>query len=194
MIAGLIVCAGLSERFGAEDKMMADLEGEPLALHAARALAALSPDALIAVTRPDQAGLAARLADLGFAGAINPRPGDGRDSSIRLGLAAATAAPEVRGVLLCLGDMPRITPDLLRALIGNDPRPALCAHAGIASPPAWFPRALVAEILADGETPIRALVAHAGPALVAVDAEALADVDTPADLRHVRDHGTIGHR
>nr|WP_301183153.1 NTP transferase domain-containing protein [Sphingomonas quercus] len=186
----MLVCAGLSERFGAEDKMMAELEGQPLALHAAAVLAAVPLDERIAVLRPGQEELAARLTSLGFRIAINPRPADGRDSSIRIGLTTVSAAS--RGALLCLGDMPRITPALLGTLVGHDPRPALCVHDGIASPPAWFPRRLIAAILDGREDPIRAIVARAGPAQIPADAIALADVDTPADLGHVRQHGTSG--
>jgi molybdenum cofactor cytidylyltransferase len=185
MIAGLLICAGLSERYGAADKMLADLEGTPLALHAAQALAAAVPWR-IAVIRGGQRELAARLAGLDFTILVNPRPQDGQDSSIRIGLAEALAAPDMQGVLLCLGDMPRITPDHLHALAASDPRPALCVHDGVTSPPAWFPRALAVQIMAQADRPIHGLVRQAGPVLVPAAAAALADVDTPADLRHVR--------
>lgn len=192
-VAGLLVCAGLSERFGPEDKMMADLSGRPLALHAAGILSTLPLAGRIAVLRPDQHDLAARLRNLSFETAINPRPEDGRDSSIRVGLQAAIAH-DVRGVIFCLGDMPRITPDLLGKLAASDPVPALCAHEGLASPPAYFPRTLIAGILRDGDTPIRAVVARSEPAHVPADAEILADIDTPSDLRHAHAHGTACHR
>ena len=49
-VASVLLAAGRSARFGEADKLAADLNGKPVALHAAEALAGIGLGQLIAVT------------------------------------------------------------------------------------------------------------------------------------------------
>lgn len=55
-IGALLLAAGMSRRFGPEDKLLADLNGMPMVAHAARALDLVGPDRRIAVTGSDAVG------------------------------------------------------------------------------------------------------------------------------------------
>jgi molybdenum cofactor cytidylyltransferase len=121
-VVGLVLAAGTGSRFGG-GKMRARLDDRPLVAHVlatarkagvGRLLLVLGGDA--ATVRGDL--LAADPAALdGVLVAVNPAAERGLATSLRLGLAAATAAPAPAGVLVLLGDQPRVRPAVIAALI-----------------------------------------------------------------------------
>ena len=189
MTAGLLLAAGTSQRFGAADKLLAPLEGMPLVTHAAEALRAAGFDPLLAVVTSE------RVADLldGFS-VVRLPPGPAAQSR---SLAAGVAEAEARGaerVIVALGDMPRVTPELLRTVAER------CAQEGAAAaydgtrplPPAAFGRALFGDLRAmsgdKGAAPLlRTLEARA---LVTPPPGELVDVDTPSDLARLGNSGS----
>lgn len=178
-VAGLLLAAGLSRRFGPGDKLAAPLDGVALGLHAARALAEAGCAPLVAVTgtaAPDYAAL-------GFAVHANPAPEAGQAGSLAIGVAAARAAG-AEAVLVALADMPRVSAAHLRAVIaaghGADARVASVTGA-LASPPALFGRDWFDALEGlGGDRGARALLD--GAVRVAAPFAMLADVDTPDDL------------
>lgn len=181
-VAAILLAAGRSERFGADDKLMALLDGEPLALHAARRIAELAPGRRIAVCQSADGPLAARLAALGFEIAVNPHPERGLSQSLACGVAEAGAA---EAALVCLADMPFVTTAHLKGLLARfDAGAALVVaskRGDMAMPPALFARSLFGALqTGEGDQGGRALLS--GAALVAADAAELADVDRPDDL------------
>ncbi len=177
--AGLLLAAGQSARFGSADKLRAPLRGRPLVAHAAEALRAAGCDLLIAATRDTE--VAALLDEFE---SIRPEQDD-QSASLRAG----TAYAEDRGadrVLVALGDMPLVTPDLLRAIAERctETRAAAATDGTRAMPPACFPRPLFAELRAlTGDRGARALLDRLPEeALIAAPAGTLTDIDTKADL------------
>jgi molybdenum cofactor cytidylyltransferase len=178
-VAVVLLAAGLSSRFGADDKLAAPLEGLPLGLHAARMLGAMPFARRIAVVRdngPD-------FARFGFTPIVNPNPAAGQSGSIGLGVAAARMA-EPTAVLIALADMPLVTIAHVRALMerfDGTHRVVGSTDGERASPPALFDASLfpVLEGL-EGDTGARALLRDA--VLVGASAAELADIDTPDDL------------
>ncbi|MFW2831712.1 NTP transferase domain-containing protein [Sphingomonas sp. ID0503] len=169
----VLLCAGLSRRYGKADKLLAPLSGRPLAAHAAAMLAGLPFLSRIAVVQAGWSGVPL----LGSFDIVkNPRPEDGQDSSLRLGLAAALYR-EPRAILVCLADMPFVTPDHLAAV---------AAHNGAAisgkGPPTLIPADLARLILADPTRPARDHVRSASPAVVTADPLILRDFDRPEDF------------
>lgn len=181
-IAAILLAAGRSERFGESDKLLAMLDGEPLALHAARSILELAPGRRIAVCRSADGPLAIQLAAMGFDIIVNARPETGISHSLARGIAAAGLA---EAALICLADMPFVTAAHLRALLARfdaETHPVVASSHGPASmPPALFARSLFAELQAGkGDRGGRALLA--GASLVSASEAELADIDRPGDL------------
>ena len=170
----LMLAAGRSRRFGAADKLMAELGGRPLIAHAIAAQAGLAADR-VAVVGPDS-GAAGLLAAAGFRLVVNPAPEKGQGGSLAQGAAAVATGR----VLVMLGDMPFVTPDLLARLAGHEGR-AVAWNGQRRSPPALFAAADQAALLgAIGDEGARGLLAEAERVRAA--AGELEDVDTMAAL------------
>lgn len=183
-IAAILLAAGTSQRFGAEDKLLAPLAGEPLALHAARRIVELAPGRRIAVCHDDQGMLAQQLAAEGFEIVVNPHPERGLSQSLACGIAEAALGPEL-AALICLADMPFVSTGHLRNLLTRfDPRAApvvASSNGDAAMPPALFSRALFERLRSsEGDRGGKALLADA--ALVHAHANELVDIDRPGDL------------
>ncbi len=183
-IAAILLAAGTSRRFGADDKLLAPLDGAPLALHAARRIVELAPGRRIAICPDDHGMLARALAELGFEIVANPHPERGLSQSLSCGISAATPGPEA-AALICLADMPFVSAGHLRNLIDRfDVRnaPIVASTNGEAAmPPALFARSLF-ETLRGGEGDRGGKTLLADAALVHAGADELADIDRPGDI------------
>ena len=183
-IAAILLAAGTSQRFGTDDKLLAPLAGEPLALHAARHIVKLAPRRRIAVCRDDHGTLAQLLAAHGFEIVANPHPERGLSRSLSCGIAEAARGPDV-AAMVCLADMPFVGTGHLRKLIARfDPvvAPLVASTNGHAAmPPALFARPLF-EMLRSGEGDRGGKALLADATLVPAPASELADIDRPDDL------------
>ena len=116
MIAAVVLAAGSGSRFGASAKQLAELDGIPLLEHALRAVEAVaSIDRIVVVlgARAEQI-----RAGVGFGAAevvVCADWADGQAASLRCGVEAVA---EADAAVLTLGDMPRITPDVIEAFAG----------------------------------------------------------------------------
>jgi molybdenum cofactor cytidylyltransferase len=195
-LAGLILAAGSGTRFGGA-KIRASLEGRPLVFHVQVAARAAGLARIILVLGRDavevrEALLATDPAALdGVLVAVNAAPERGLATSLRLGLAAATAEPTPAGVVVLLGDQPRVRPEVIAMIAAAVPgvpagtRAVAPAYEGDGAPnpvlllsPAW---PLVAAL--DGDRGLGPVLG-ADPALVVrVPVVGTSpDVDTPQDL------------
>jgi molybdenum cofactor cytidylyltransferase len=111
---GIILAAGLSQRFGVENKLLADWKGKPLATYAIDAAANSGLRHIILVTGRDGDAIAALATASRFARVHNPEFQKGLSSSLQAGLAAAPAGP----VMVLLADMPMISSALIDELLG----------------------------------------------------------------------------
>jgi molybdenum cofactor cytidylyltransferase len=122
-IAAIVLAAGRSTRFspmnndGAQTKLAVSLAGKPLVRHAAEAALASSARPVIVVTGHARADVEGALAGLPVLFTHNERFATGLASSLQIGLAAAPA--EAEGVVVLLGDMPAVTPDLVDRLVAG---------------------------------------------------------------------------
>lgn len=175
---GVILAAGRSRRFGAADKLRAELAGRPLITHAARAMAALPLRARALVCRPDLAALCP-----GFTALSVP---EGADQSASL--AAASRFAQAKGashLLIALGDMPWITGADLGAILARGAKGPAAAHNGAHPlPPVCFPAALFADLAGlRGDQGARPLLRALPPSqLVPLPTAHLRDIDHQADL------------
>lgn len=185
-ITALLLCAGLSRRFGEADKLTTPLSGRPLLCHSAGLLAAIPFRRRLAVVRTDAAenGVAALLGS-GFSIIENPASERGKDHSIRLGIAEALRDdPAV--ILLCLGDMPYIDEKHLAALAAAADRRSAAVSVsaeGWHSPPVLIPRFLAETMLERSDRTTNAVLAgYSYVVRVPAGAACLADFDTMADF------------
>jgi CTP:molybdopterin cytidylyltransferase MocA len=116
LVRAVVLAAGAGRRFGG-GKLVARLEGRPLLQHVLDRLADAGLDDPIVVLGRDAATIEAAMSWRRAVRVVNPDPGRGLASSLRLGWRSAfeaTAAPDA--VLVVLGDQPRLRPDLVRAM------------------------------------------------------------------------------
>lgn len=176
-VAVVLLAAGESRRFGPGDKLLAELDGKPLAAHAADTLAGIGFGSLIAVCSSDP--VAALLAGRGFAVVRNDRPGEGQSRSIRLGV---EAAGDVDAVLIALADMPFVSAAQYRRLFAVHEEVTASSLVGVPMPPVLFGRARFGSLKAlTSDHGAKALLG--GAVLVEATAGELADIDTPAAIR-----------
>ncbi len=177
---GAILAGGQGLRIGGE-KATVELQGKPLIAYPVEAVGqVLNRVAVLAKT-------GTRLPPLpGVAVWIEPELP--RDPLV--GITQALALAGGRPVLVCAGDMPFVSPQLIRRLVKSDPgrAPAVVAGARGAIHPllgCYQPRALdlLARALQRGNRPLADTIAAIDPVLLEVDEpEELFDVDTPDDL------------
>ncbi|MBN8817093.1 MAG: nucleotidyltransferase family protein [Sphingomonas sp.] len=176
-----LLAAGRSMRFGADDKLMAPLGGQPLIAWAAAAGRSLPALDHILIGHP---GLQAEAAAPGYRLVVNPAPEEGLSTSLRL---AAHAARDTRAtaLLILLADMPFVDPTHLgRLLAAQDEEPdraVFSSAGGVAQPPALFPASLFDAILSSsGDKGAKHLSRQA--ILIEADRAQLTDIDTPEEL------------
>ncbi len=185
MIAGILLAAGASTRFGG-DKLLSPLaDGTSLGARAARNLLG-GVDLCVAVVRPSDHALASQLEREGCqvvrcSSAIN-----GMGASLACGV---EAVPDAAGWLIALADMPFIRPETIRAVAT-----LLRAGAPLAAPhyrgrrghPVGFTRSFFSRLTGlEGDRGASSLLCAYSAQLQhlnCLDPGIFADIDTRSDL------------
>lgn len=114
-LGAVILAAGRSTRFGAENKLLALYEGRPMLAHAVD-LARQATSGPVVVVTGHEAELVRPLAERdGIAVVHNAAFAEGLAGSLKTALAALPQTVEACFVML--GDMPRVKPETLRRLV-----------------------------------------------------------------------------
>lgn len=188
-IAALILAAGQSRRMGEANKLLADIGGRPMVAHVAEAAKASQADPVVAVLGHEAGHVRAALAGRDILFAENPDYAEGISSSLKAGLKALPRG--VEGVLVCLGDMPRVTAGQIDRLIeAFNPLEgrAICVPTfnGKRGNPVLFARRFFEEMEAvSGDVGARHLIGQAPELVCEVEMEdrgVLLDIDTPEAL------------
>jgi molybdenum cofactor cytidylyltransferase len=182
-VAAILLAAGRSTRFGDDDKLMAPLDGRPLAAHAAAILSGTGFGARIAACAAGSDRLAATLGGAGFT-IVHPPAGSGMAQSIVAAVERATAL-DVDAALICLADMPGVPASHIAALLAaHDPatdRGVASSDGERAMPPVLIGRSrFAAAMRLTGDEGARSLIRDA--TLVRLTPALLIDIDRPADL------------
>lgn len=188
-VGALLLAAGRSTRMGGSNKLVTDLEGRPLVSHAATAITTAGlPLIIVTGNAPD--AVQSALAAIPAAFVHAPDFADGLSCSLRTG--ARAVPPDWRGLLVCLGDMPRVTPATLHALIAalaSDDAIIVPVTGGKRGNPVLWGRAHIERLTTlAGDVGGKALLGELADHVVEVDVAddgIFADVDTPADLRAI---------
>jgi molybdenum cofactor cytidylyltransferase len=122
VVAGVLLAAGTSSRFGDENKLLADANGDPVVRASAQTLldAGLDPVVVVVGYEADRVRDALDGLDLEFAS--NPDYESGQASSVQAGVRALTDDERdtdsgVDAAVFALGDMPFVAPESIRVLV-----------------------------------------------------------------------------
>lgn len=184
MVAAVLLAAGAGTRFsGDAHKLRADLRGEPLALHALRAVAATGMETFVVVGAEPLDDLVATIDGTSVRIVENPAWRDGQAASVRAGIAAASQAGH-DAVVVGLADQPFVTSAAWRAVAGVDADVAVATYAGRRGHPVRLGRAVWHLIPESGDAAGRVVMASRPELVRPVPCEGdAADVDTWEDLR-----------
>jgi molybdenum cofactor cytidylyltransferase len=188
--AAIVLAAGASRRMG-RNKLLLDLDGEPLVRRAVRRAleAGLSPVVVVVGHEPER--VRAALADLPCIFATNPGAAVDASDSLHRGIEALPAT--VDAAVVVLADMVEVSAEMLRSISevprGGDALVVASRYGEVVAPPVRFHRSLFPEVLAfSGEGCVRAMVGRHPSETVYLDwePEALTDVDTADDWTRYR--------
>ncbi|MFB6171096.1 MAG: NTP transferase domain-containing protein [Haloarculaceae archaeon] len=189
-VAGVLLAGGTSSRFGEANKLLADLDGDPLVRHAARTLLAADLDEVVVVLGHEAAAVREALADLDVRFVDNPDYEAGLSTSVARGVEAAATAD---AALFLPGDMPAVDPSTVEALV-DAYRAGLATALAAAygerrgNPVLFDGRHFDALRDVDGDVGGRRVLLDGDRSALVVtdDPGVVADVDTVADLRRRR--------
>ena len=191
MIGGVVLAAGGASRFGSP-KQLAELDGVPLLQHAVDAMLAVPAIDPVVVVLGAEAQRVLEAVDFGEAQiAVCGDWTEGMAASLRCGV---EAVGDCDWVILTLGDQPRVTPQVIAAVMDH----AVGAPAGTTAVrttydgapghPVALGRAILPHVAAlSGDVGARELLGHA--TVRTFEAARLCDptdVDTPQDLEAMR--------
>lgn len=175
------------------NKLLEDVAGKPMVRHAAEAALASCARPVIAVLGNEAQAVRESLKNLDLRIAENDRFREGLSSSLRVGVEAVPLSSN--GVLILMGDTPRVSARLIDAVIdGFAPESgrAICvaAHGGRRGHPVLFARKFFPDLLSlSGDMGAKRILESneslVGEIEVGDDAP-LADIDTPDALARFR--------
>lgn len=196
-VVGLVLAAGTSSRFGPANKLLADIDGEPVISHAVRTMLDAPVASVVVVvghdadTVRDAVTDAGTEADTGVTVVENPAYSTGQATSVQVGIEAVGDAG-ASAVVVLPGDMPAVTPttvarliDAYRAGVGDA---VAAAYHGQRGNPVLFDRRYFDGLLStSGDVGGRSVLLDSDDAvLVNVDDPGVSvDIDTPDDLASV---------
>jgi molybdenum cofactor cytidylyltransferase len=193
-VGAVLLAAGSSRRFGPDNKLLADIAGEPMIRRVARAVLDGGATEVVAVTGHDEPRVRAALDGLPVRFAHNPDWSGGMGASIAAGI--GSLGSDVDGALIVPGDMPLLSAALLETLIeifASDGARSIVfpvtAHSEQRNPVLW-PREFFPLLgaLSGREGGKRLLESHRASCreVRVTDEACLEDVDAPHDLARAR--------
>ena len=184
---GLVLAAGEGRRFGGP-KQLADLDGVPIlerVLMAMEAVPAIDPLVVVLGARAPE--IRARVDFGGFRIVVAEDWAEGQAASLRAGVAALAGADEV---MVCLGDQPFITPQVIAGTLDHGGRaPAVrAAYHGVPGHPVLLRRPVLRGVPElRGDVGARELLAaHRVKTWEAGHLCDPTDIDTPEQLEAMR--------
>jgi molybdenum cofactor cytidylyltransferase len=193
-IAALLLAAGQSRRMGGPNKLLAEIDGQPMVVRTAQRLLSSRARPIIAVLGNQADDVDAALGRLPIERVRNPAFAEGLSTSLKRGIAALP--PDVDGVIVCLGDMPLVAGrDLDRLIAAFNPLegraiivPTRRGKRG--NPVLWARRFLPEMAELAGDVGAKHLIGEHAESVSEVEMDSdgvLVDVDTPDALAALRD-------
>jgi molybdenum cofactor cytidylyltransferase len=192
-IKAIILAAGRSTRMGGPNKLLAELGGRKLVRIVAERALASKADGVIVVTGHQADQVRSALSGLPLSFVHNPDFAEGLASSVKAGISAVP--DQADGAVVCLGDMPLISADLIDRLIeafapDNGQLIVEPVSDGRRGNPVLWSRRFFNELMTlDGDIGARHLIERHSEAVAEVVVEghgAFLDIDTPQALEAAR--------
>ena len=114
-ISAVLLAAGESRRMGEDNKLLLEVDGEPMVRCTARHLLSAQPSELIVVVGHEAPHITEALRDLPLVIVRNSEYRNGQMTSVHCGLSALKSP--CQGVMICLADQPFLTSDDYRAIM-----------------------------------------------------------------------------
>jgi len=192
-VAGVLLAAGTSSRMG-HNKLLLELDGEPLLRRSARRALAGGVSPLIVVLGHQADKARALLSGLSCHPVVNPSFEEGITSSLHAGLAAVPA--DACALVVMLADMPYVTGEMVAGMVERyraATAPLVISdYDGVNAPPMLYDRCLFAELAAmhGGGCGRKVVKRHRAEAeVVHWPAVALTDLDVPQDYERLLEGG-----
>ncbi|MBY0510692.1 MAG: molybdopterin-binding/glycosyltransferase family 2 protein [Rhodospirillaceae bacterium] len=185
-VAAILLAAGQSRRMGPSNKLLMEVEGEPLVRRTVSALRASPVSQVIVVTGHQDAEVRKALAGLDVTMVHNPRYAEGLSTSLKTGLDAL--APETDAAVIGLGDMPGVKAEHVTRLMARfDPEAdraiGVPTHNGKRGNPVLWARRFFEDMFAiSGDVGAKALIGANESLVYEIefgDTAVLTDLDTP---------------
>ncbi len=188
-VAGVVLAAGASSRFGA-NKLLIDIDGEPIVRRAARRAleAGLAPVIVVLGFEADR--VVEALQGLDVVPVVNPDHSTGMHRSLQAGI--ERVPPDCEAAVVILADMPLVTAAMSAAVVArfrSGPETLVISRYGeVQAPPTLYARALFPALRAAGAGGGRAVVRDRRREAAALDwpPALLADLDRPEDIERLR--------
>ncbi len=193
-VAALVLAGGQSRRMGAINKLTQAIDGVAMVARVVDQVSASDADPVVVVTGHEADQVMAALAGRTVSLTHNPDFAGGLSTSLKAGLAALDHLPPVDAVLVCLGDMPRVTAaEINRLIAAYNPVEgrsiAVPTVSGKRGNPVLFDRHFFEEMASvEGDTGAKHLIGQHADQVVEVPMDgdgALVDVDTPDALARI---------
>lgn len=119
-VAGVLLAAGTSTRFGEANKLLADVDGQPMARRSAATLLDADLDRVLVVVGHEASAIRDALSGLDVEFVENPAYEAGQATSVRAAVAALDVGddtPAVDAAVFALGDMPYVVSESVTDLV-----------------------------------------------------------------------------
>ncbi|WP_171946409.1 nucleotidyltransferase family protein [Hyphomicrobium sp. CS1GBMeth3] len=189
LLAAVLLAGGASRRFGADNKLLVEVDGVPMVQRVAREILAAGVDEIVVVTGAEHEAYLKALADVPVRFVQNLDWDAGIGSSIAVGVRALSEAPQ--GVFIVPGDLPNLGADMFRRLAaafaeaGGHRAVLPVTERGEQRNPVLWPRSLFPKLAAlSGSKGGKSLLDTLGDQRVDVafgDESVFADIDTQDD-------------
>lgn len=186
VIVGVLLAAGEGTRFAGGNKLLAEVEGEPIVVRAATRLCGAPVDGCLAVLGHQAERIGPALSALPIETTVNPDYRDGQATSVQRGVQWAQSL-DAEAVVIALGDMPWVAASTYETLIAaydDGARIVVPEYEGQRGNPVVFAATYFSELLdVQGDSGGRQLFARYDVTRVPVeDPGVCRDVDAPEDL------------
>jgi len=187
-VHGVVLAAGTSSRFGDRNKLLEQVDGEPMVHRTAKTLLDANTAGVTVVVGYQAPEIRAAVSDLDVGTWTNEDYADGQSTSVASGVAAARDRG-ADAVLVALGDMPAVTVETVNALIAaydrTDNDALAAAYDGRRGNPVLFDSRYFDALLdVEGDVGGRDILLEEADAVAVEtgDPGVLSDVDRPDDL------------